>query len=207
MSEDLTNYFTELGVRCQYLHSDIQTLDRVRLIGEFRKGTYDCLIGINLLREGLDIPEVAVVAILDADKEGFLRSTTSLIQTAGRAARNLSGRVIFYADAVTDSMRRAMDETRRRRERQTAYNVEHGIEPASIVKSLDSPLLAMSNLDYLEPMQIRRRADPADPEDLSKRISALEKEMRAAARDLDFERAAAMRDELRRLREAQIFKS
>jgi excinuclease ABC subunit B len=207
MAEDLTNYFIELGVRCQYLHSDIQTLDRVQLIGEFRKGTYDCLIGINLLREGLDIPEVAVVAILDADKEGFLRSTTSLIQTAGRAARNLAGRVIFYADAMTDSMRRAIDETKRRRERQTAYNVEHGIEPASIIKKLDSPLLAMSNLDYLEPMQIRRRADPADAEDLSKRIAALEKEMRAAAHDLDFEKAAAMRDELRRLREAQIFKS
>jgi excinuclease ABC subunit B len=206
MAEDLTNYFTELGVRCQYLHSDIQTLDRVRLIGEFRKGTFDCLIGINLLREGLDIPEVAVVAILDADKEGFLRSTTSLIQTAGRAARNLSGRVIFYADATTDSMRRAIDETRRRREKQTAYNLEHGIEPASIVKSLDSPLLAMSNLDYLEPLEIRKRPAPEDEEALSKRIAALEKQMRAAAKDLEFEKAAQIRDELRKLRELQIFR-
>jgi len=206
MAEDLTNYFTELGIRCQYLHSDIQTLDRVRLIGEFRKGTFDCLIGINLLREGLDIPEVAVVAILDADKEGFLRSATSLIQTSGRAARNLAGRVIFYADATTDSMRRAIDETRRRREKQSAYNVEHGIEPASIVKSLDSPLLAMSNLDYLEPMQIQKRATPADEEGLSKRIASLEKEMRSAARDLEFEKAASLRDELRRLRELLIFR-
>ena len=206
MSEDLTNYFTELGIRCQYLHSDIQTLDRVRLIGEFRKGTFDCLIGINLLREGLDIPEVAVVAILDADKEGFLRSTTSLIQTSGRAARNLAGRVIFYADATTESMRRAIDETRRRREKQTAYNLEHGIEPASIVKSLDSPLLAMSNLDYLEPLQIQKRAAPVDEEALSKKIASLEKEMRAAARDLEFEKAASVRDELRKLRELQIFR-
>jgi excinuclease ABC subunit B len=207
MAEDLTSYFTELGVRCQYLHSDIQTLDRVQLIGEFRKGSFDCLVGINLLREGLDIPEVAVVAILDADKEGFLRSTTSLIQTAGRAARNLAGRVIFYADAVTDSMRRAMDETRRRREKQTAYNEEHDIEPASIIKRLDSPLLALSNLDYLEPMQIQKRVTPADEEAISKRVAALEKEMRMAARDLDFEKAASIRDEIRRLREIQIFKA
>ena len=206
MSEDLTNYFTELGVRCQYLHSDIETLERVRLIGEFRKGTFDCLIGINLLREGLDIPEVAVVAILDADKEGFLRSTTSLIQTSGRAARNLGGRVIFYADAVTDSMRRAMEETRRRRQAQIAYNTDHGIEPASIIKRIDSPLVALSNLDYLEPMQVRERADPAREESLAKRAAALEKEMKAAARELDFERAAKLRDELRSVRETAIFR-
>ena len=207
MAEDLTNYFTELGVRCQYLHSDIETLERVRLIGEFRKGSFDCLVGINLLREGLDIPEVAVVAILDADKEGFLRSTTSLIQTSGRAARNLEGRVIFYADAVTDSMRRAMDETKRRREIQIAYNTEHGIEPASIVKKLDSPLVALSNLDYLEPMQIRERPDPAREESLARRAASLEKEMKAAARELDFERAAKLRDELKAIREMEIFRS
>jgi len=207
MAEDLTNYFTEIGVRCQYLHSDIETLERVRLIGEFRKGTYDCLIGINLLREGLDIPEVAVVAILDADKEGFLRSSTSLIQTSGRAARNLEGRVIFYADAVTDSMRRAMEETRRRREAQQAYNAEHGIEPASIIKKLDSPLLALSNLDYLEQMQIRERPDPAREESLAKRAASVEREMKAAARELDFERAASLRDELRKLRELVIFRA
>ena len=206
MAEDLSNYFLDLGVRCQYLHSDIETLERVTIIGEFRKGTFDCLIGINLLREGLDIPEVAVVAILDADKEGFLRSETSLIQTAGRAARNLSGRVIFYADAVTDSMRRAMGETSRRRARQAAYNQEHGIEPASIVKKLDSPLLAMSNLDYLEPAEIRSRTPPASAESLGKRISGLEKEMKNAAKELEFERAAKLRDEIRSLREAEIFR-
>jgi excinuclease ABC subunit B len=206
MAEDLTNYFTELGVRCRYLHSDIETLERVRLIGEFRKGTFDCLIGINLLREGLDIPEVAVVAILDADKEGFLRSATSLIQTSGRAARNLSGRVIFYADAVTDSMRRAMEETKRRRATQIAYNLEHGIEPASIIKKLNSPLLGLSNLDYLEPMQIRERPDPARGESLAKRAAALEKEMRAAARELDFEHAAKLRDEIKAIRELEIFR-
>jgi excinuclease ABC subunit B len=207
MAEDLSNYFLDLGVRCQYLHSDIETLERVSIIGEFRKGTFDCLIGINLLREGLDIPEVAVVAILDADKEGFLRSETSLIQTAGRAARNLSGRVIFYADAVTDSMRRAMEETTRRRTKQAAYNKKHGIEPASIIKKLDSPLLAMSNLDYLEPLELRSRTPPASAESLTKRISALEKEMKGAAKELDFERAAKLRDEIRSLREMEIFRA
>ncbi len=143
MAEELTNYFTEVGVRCRYLHSDIETLDRVAILSDFRRGLFDCLIGINLLREGLDLPEVAVVAILDADKEGFLRSETSLIQTSGRAARNLRGRVLFYADAVTDSMRRAMDETSRRRSIQEKYNTEHGIVPASIVKQINSPLVRM----------------------------------------------------------------
>jgi excinuclease ABC subunit B len=205
MAEDLTTYFTELGVRCRYLHSDIETLERVVIIGEFRQGKFDCLIGINLLREGLDIPEVAVVAILDADKEGFLRSETSLIQTAGRAARNLRGTVIFYADAVTESMRRAIEETGRRRKTQEAYNQKWGIEPATIIKQIASPLLALSNLDYLEPQVLDQRAVPADPESLSRKIAALEKEMKAAARDLEFERAGALRDEIRRLREAQIF--
>jgi excinuclease ABC subunit B len=206
MAEDLTNYFTELGVKCRYLHSDIETLERVQIISEFRRGTFDCLVGINLLREGLDIPEVALVAILDADKEGFLRSETSLIQTAGRAARNLEGRVIFYADAVTRSMQRALDETLRRRAKQEAFNREHGIEPASIVKRLDSPLVAMSELDYLEPSRIRDRETPADAEGLARRITALEKEMRAAARELDFELAAKIRDEVRSLRELEIFR-
>ena len=207
MAEELTNYFSEVGVRCRYLHSDIETLDRVAILTDFRRGVFDCLIGINLLREGLDLPEVAVVAILDADKEGFLRSETSLIQTAGRAARNLEGRVIFYADAVTNSMRRAIEETGRRRKIQEAYNREHGIEPASIVKQVNSPLVRMSSLDYYDPTPALSRPDLPDAPSLAKRVTELEKAMRAAAKDLDFERAAEIRDELRGLRELQIFRS
>jgi len=207
MAEELTNYFSEVGVRCRYLHSDIETLDRVAILADFRRGVFDCLIGINLLREGLDLPEVAVVAILDADKEGFLRSETSLIQTAGRAARNLEGRVLFYADAMTDSMRRAMEETARRRTIQEAYNREHGIEPASIVKQVNSPLVRMASLDYYDAAASISRPDLPDGPSLSRRIAELEKEMKAAAKELDFERAAQIRDELRGLRELQIFRS
>src|SRR5206468_10759667 len=141
---------SEVGVRCRYLHSDIEVMERVTILTDFRRGVFDCLIGSNLLREGLDLPEVAVVAILDADKEGFLRSQTSLIQTAGRAARNLKGRVLFYADVMTDSMRRAIDETARRRAIQEKHNIAHGIVPASIVKQVNSPLVRMANLDYYE---------------------------------------------------------
>jgi len=166
---------------------------------------FDCLIGINLLREGLDLPEVAVVAILDADKEGFLRSETSLIQTAGRAARNLNGRVLLYADAVTNSMKRAMEETSRRRQIQEAYNEEHGIEPATIVKQVNSPLVRLSSLDYHDSLT-SPRPDVPDAESLRKRIAELEKSMKAAAKELDFERAAALRDELRGLRELQILR-
>jgi excinuclease ABC subunit B len=207
MAEELTNYFSEVGVRCRYLHSDIETLDRVAILTDFRRGIFDCLIGINLLREGLDLPEVAVVAILDADKEGFLRSETSLIQTSGRAARNLEGRVLFYADAMTDSMRRAMEETTRRRTIQEAYNREHGIEPASIVKQVNSPLVRMASLDYYDAAASVSRPDLPDGPSLSRRIAELEKEMKAAAKELDFERAAQIRDELRDLRELQIFRS
>jgi excinuclease ABC subunit B len=207
MAEELTNYFSEVGVRCRYLHSDIETLDRVAILIDFRRGVFDCLIGINLLREGLDLPEVAVVAILDADKEGFLRSQTSLIQTAGRAARNLEGRVLFYADAMTDSMRRAMEETGRRRTIQEAYNREHGIEPASIVKQVNSPLVRMASLDYYDAAASVSRPDLPDGPSLSRRIAELEKEMKAAAKELDFERATQIRDELRGLRELQIFRS
>jgi len=207
MAEELTSYFSEVGVRCRYLHSDIETLDRVAILTDFRRGVFDCLIGINLLREGLDLPEVAVVAILDADKEGFLRSETSLIQTAGRAARNLEGRVYFYADAETKSMRRAMDETLRRRKIQEAYNVLHGIEPASIVKEVNSPLVRMASLDYYDLTSPLSRPDLPDAPSIAKRITELEKSMKAAAKELDFERAAEIRDELRGLRELQIFRS
>ena len=206
MAEELTNYFSEVGVRCRYLHSDIETLERVNILADFRRGVFDCLIGINLLREGLDLPEVGVVAILDADKEGFLRSATSLIQTAGRAARNLKGRVLFYADAVTDSMRRAIDETTRRRSIQELYNREHGIEPASIIKQVGSPLVRMGNLDFYDPALGIERPDLPDAESLARQIAKLEKAMKAAAKDLDFEQAAKLRDEIRSLRELQIFR-
>jgi excinuclease ABC subunit B len=169
MAEELTNYFTEVGVRCRYLHSDIEVMERVSILSDFRRGVFDCLIGINLLREGLDLPEVAVVAILDADKEGFLRSQTSLVQTSGRAARNLHGRVLFYADAVTDSMRRAIEEMARRRTIQEAYNAEHGIVPASIVKQVNSPLVRMANLDYYEIPRDSPRPDLPDADSLRRR--------------------------------------
>ncbi len=206
MAEELTNYFSEVGVRCRYLHSDIETLDRLAILADFRRGVFDCLIGINLLREGLDLPEVAVVAILDADKEGFLRSATSLIQTSGRAARNLAGRVLFYADAVTDSMRRAIDETTRRRTIQERHNAEHGIVPASIIKQHHSPLVRMANLDYYEIPIERSKTELPNAESIRNRIADLEKQMKTAAKELDFEKAAALRDEIRGLRELEIFR-
>jgi excinuclease ABC subunit B len=205
MAEELTQYLTELGMRVRYLHSDIETLERVEIITELRRGSFDVLVGINLLREGLDLPEVSLVAILDADKEGFLRSETSLIQTAGRAARNLNGRVIFYADKETHSIRRSLDETARRRQRQQAYNEAHGIEPRTILKDIHSPLVQMSNLDLYAPaigpaLEVAER----DELPLADRIQRLEKEMREAAKRLEFEEAAALRDRLRELRELQI---
>jgi excinuclease ABC subunit B len=208
MAEDLTRYLMELGVKVNYLHSDVETLERIAILRDFRLGTYDVLIGINLLREGLDIPECSTVAILDADKEGFLRSTTSLIQTIGRVARNLNALAILYADHMTDSIRNAVSETTRRRVIQQTYNTENGIEPATIIKAIDSDLVKMSNLDYFEipggPSQ-RTRLDMAADEDLDKTISRLTKEMKEAAKNLEFERATELRDKLRELKELRIF--
>jgi excinuclease ABC subunit B len=206
MAEELTQYLQELGMRVRYMHSDVETLERVEIITALRRGEFDILVGINLLREGLDLPEVSLVAVLDADKEGFLRSTTSLIQTSGRAARNLNGRVIFYADVMTDSMRRAMDETERRRVKQDTYNQENGIEPTTILKDIHNPLVQMSNLD-LWAAGPTRLSDAAEEIDipLSERISRLEKDMRAAAKRLEFEEAASLRDKLKELRELQIY--
>ena len=211
MAEDLTEYCCNMGVNARYLHSDIDTLERLQIIRALRQGEFDVLVGINLLREGLDIPEVSLVCILDADKEGFLRSAGSLIQTFGRAARNVHGHVILYADTVTASMRAAMDETERRRAKQTAYNKEHGITPRSTRKSLESPLDAL----YVDTSSSSRgkgrgrasRQDDAVPltaEDTAALVQRLEKEMREAARELEFERAAALRDRIRALRERLI---
>ena len=211
MAEDLTEYCCNMGVNARYLHSDIDTLERLQIIRALRQGEFDVLVGINLLREGLDIPEVSLVCILDADKEGFLRSTGSLIQTFGRSARNVHGHVILYADTVTASMRAAMDETERRRAKQTAYNTEHGITPRSTRKSLESPRDAL----YVDTSSSSRgkgrgrasRQDDAVPltaEDTAALVQRLEKEMREAARELEFERAAALRDRIRALRERLI---
>jgi excinuclease ABC subunit B len=208
MSEDLTRYLMELGIKVNYLHSDVETLERIAIIRDFRTGVFDVLVGINLLREGLDIPECSCVAILDADKEGFLRSQTSLVQTIGRAARNVNGVAILYADKMTDSLRFAVDETNRRRAIQRQYNEEHGIEPATIIKAVDSDLVKMANLDYFEIPGLpsdRRKLELGEGEDLDKAISRLSKEMKDAAKDLDFERAAEIRDKLRELKELRIF--
>jgi excinuclease ABC subunit B len=197
----------ELGIKVNYLHSDVETMERIAILRDFRLGVYDVLIGINLLREGLDIPECSCVAILDADKEGFLRSKTSLVQTIGRAARHLNGVAVLYADKITDSLRFAIDETTRRRAIQQKYNEEHGIEPATIIKSVDSDLVKMANLDYLDvplPGQ-KSKLDLAAGEDIDKAISRLSKEMKDAAKNLDFEKAAEIRDKLRELKEARIF--
>ena len=206
MAEELTQYLQELSMRVRYMHSDVETLERVEIVTGLRRGDFDILIGINLLREGLDMPEVSLVAILDADKEGFLRSATSLIQTSGRAARNVNGRVIFYADAMTDSIQRTLDETERRRVKQMAYNEEHGIEPATILKDIHNPLVQMSQLD-LYSAGPQRLSDTADGMDLpiAEQISRLEKEMRAHAKRLEFEEAASLRDKIRELRELQIY--
>jgi excinuclease ABC subunit B len=201
MAEDLANYYTEVGVRCRYMHSEIETLERIRLLRDLRKGEYDVLIGINLLREGLDLPEVSLVAILDADKEGFLRSQGSLIQTIGRAARHLEGRAILYADKMTDSMRRAIDETDRRREKQVAYNEENGITPQSVIRGLDDSLATVLKADYADLTEV----DAALPEfgtqgELDSYIANLESDMREAAKKFEFEKAAKLRDTVKDLR-------
>ena len=214
MAEDLTEYLLETGVRVRYLHSEVDTLARIEILRDLRLGHFDVLVGINLLREGLDLPEVSLVAILDADKEGFLRSETSLVQTIGRAARNVDGQVVMYADAVTDSMRRAIDETNRRRARQQAHNAEHGISPTTIRKAV-TDILALIRPEETAPVPQRQRherrgrrgppgggADGLDVsgDDLPRLIAALTEEMQAASGDLRFEYAARLRDEIAELR-------
>ena len=205
MAEDLTQYYQELGVRVRYLHSDIDTLERVQILRDLRLGAFDVLVGINLLREGLDLPEVSLVAILDADKEGFLRSAGALIQTIGRAARNINGRAILYADAATDSMRQAMDETERRRRVQQAYNAEHGITPASIIKNIDDVLTSVYERDYVTVAKVPDEREQFHTQaELDAFIAGLEREMRDAAGNLEFERAATIRDRLKRLRNPEL---
>jgi excinuclease ABC subunit B len=202
MSEDLTQYYHELGVRVRYLHSDIDTLERIEILRDLRRGTFDVLVGINLLREGLDLPEVSLVAVLDADKEGFLRSSGSLIQTVGRAARHVKGRAIFYADAMTDSMKRCIDETNRRREVQQAYNEAHGITPTSVRRAIDEGMGGVEEHDYLTvPVAPSPALAFRSEGELASHVSRLEAEMRAAAATLEFEKAAALRDQIKTLRQ------
>jgi excinuclease ABC subunit B len=204
MAEDLTEYFAEVGVRVRYLHSDIETLERIRILRDLRRGEFDVLVGINLLREGLDLPEVSLVAILDADKEGFLRSESSLIQTMGRAARNSNGMALLYADRVTDSMRRATDETERRRHIQEEYNHEHGITPQTIIKPVEATLVTAYEADYFKvPLELDQ-IDDYSPANIEATIARLEYEMRAAAKNLEFERAAELRDRIKYLRGREL---
>jgi len=204
MAEDLTEYFTEVGVRVRYLHSDIETLERIKILRDLRRGEFDVLVGINLLREGLDLPEVSLVAILDADKEGFLRSEQSLIQTIGRAARNSRGKAILYADRITDSMKRAMDETQRRRAIQEVYNRENGITPQTIIKPIEATLITASEADYFKlPTEVDQIEDYS-PANLEATIARLEVEMRGAAKRFEFEKAAELRDRIKVLREREL---
>jgi excinuclease ABC subunit B len=201
MSEDLSEYLMELGIKVTYLHSEVETLERVAILRDLRMGVFDVLVGINLLREGLDLPEVSLVAILDADKEGFLRSGTALIQTIGRAARNVNGLVIMYADKMTDSMKRALDETNRRRAKQVKYNTENGIVPISIHKEIHELTEMMSAKAVGEAKgQYKTRADGMPRGELRKIVDEVEKKMKEAAKNLEFERAAALRDELYELK-------
>jgi excinuclease ABC subunit B len=206
MAEDLAEYFGEVGIRCRYLHSEIETLERVKILRDLRRGEFDVLIGINLLREGLDLPEVSLVAILDADKEGYLRSATSLIQTIGRCARHIEGRAILYADRMTESMKQAIGETSRRRAKQEAYNREHDITPQSIIKSVDMELAKIVNADYLPvPDDVPATSDIQNSAQLAAAIVQLETQMRAAAKDFEFEKAAALRDRIRGMKQRDMF--
>jgi excinuclease ABC subunit B len=205
MAEDLAEYFGEVGVRCRYLHSEIETLERVRILRDLRRGEFDVLIGINLLREGLDLPEVSLVAILDADKEGYLRSATSLIQSMGRCARHVEGRAILYADTMTDSMRQAIGETNRRRAKQQAYNRENNITPQSVIKAVDMQLAKIVEADYVTvPMDEVPATEIATEEQLLQVIAQLETQMREAAKNFDFEHAAALRDRIRSLKQRDL---
>jgi len=205
MSEDLAEYYSEVGVRCRYLHSEVSTLDRIKILRDLRRGEFDVLIGINLLREGLDLPEVSLVAILDADKEGFLRSSGALIQTMGRAARHVEGRAILYADVMTDSMRRAIDETTRRRRTQQDYNERNGITPQSIIKPIDMSLVAIAEGDYVTvPLEAEDDLGEMTPDQQARLLAELEQRMREAARKFEFEKAAQLRDKLKSLRERSV---
>lgn len=204
MAEDLTEYFTEVGVRVRYLHSDIETLERIKILRDLRRGEFDVLVGINLLREGLDLPEVSLVAVLDADKEGFLRSEQSLIQTIGRAARNARGKAILYADRITDSMKRALDETQRRRAIQEVFNRENGIVPETIVKPIEATLITASEADYFKVPSEVEEIEDYSPQNLEATIARLELEMRGAAKRFEFERAAELRDRIKVLREREL---
>jgi excinuclease ABC subunit B len=206
MAEDLSEYYTEVGVRCAYLHSEIAALDRMKILRDLRRGEFDVLVGVNLLREGLDLPEVSLVAILDADKEGFLRSTGSLIQTMGRAARHLNGRAVLYADVFTDSMRRAIDETNRRRAIQQQYNEENNITPQSIIKPIDMSLVAIAEGDYVTvPVEPEDPVEDMTPEQREKFIGELEASMRDAAKKFEFEKAAELRDRIKMLKSFGVY--
>jgi excinuclease ABC subunit B len=202
MSEDLTDYLLENGIRTRYLHSEVDTLKRIELLRDLRLGEYDVLVGINLLREGLDLPEVSLVAILDADKEGFLRGKTALIQTIGRAARNINGKVLLYADKLTEAIQGALEETNRRRTKQVAYNEEHGITPESIVKGVSdiAEFLALESPTVPGKRRRGRKVEGMQPDELEKLVVSLEEEMYAAAEELRFEYAAKLRDEIKDLR-------
>jgi excinuclease ABC subunit B len=208
MAEQLTDYLTDNGVKVRYVHSDVDTVERVEIIRDLRLGVFDVLVGINLLREGLDIPEVSLVAILDSDKEGFLRSERSLIQTIGRAARNANGKAILYADRITNSMRKAMDETERRRTKQIAFNEAHGITPKTVIKKvremIDGVVSDKTARDDLRQAQALAEVSAMTEKDLPKRITQLEKQMLEAARQLEFEKAARLRDQLALMKE-QLF--